>query len=190
MDLVSRYLDGVFEIARMIKRGQVIRVVGWLASVREHHGRLFLLGVGGSAASCSHAVSDFRKACGIEAYTPVDNVSELTARTNDDGWLATFEDWLRISQLRDDDVVMVLSVGGGSAEVSQNIVSAVRYAKSVGAAVVGIVGEPGGYTAQVADACIMIPKLHDDLVTPFVESFHSVICHLLVACLKESFDAQ
>ena len=146
-------------------------------------GRLFILGVGGSAGHASHAVNDFRKICAFEAYTPTDNVSELTARTNDDGWETTFASWLEGSRLRPDDGILVFSVGGGNQEanVSVNLVRALEYAKKVGAAVFGIVGRDGGYTAEVADACIVIPALYPERTTPHTEGLCAVFWHLLVS---------
>ena len=151
--------------------------------MRESGGRLFFIGVGGSAANCSHAVNDFRKIAGFEAYTPVDNVSELTARTNDEGWDGVFAEWLKGSRLRDTDAVFVMSVGGGNLEagVSGNVVRALEYAKQIGARVVGIVGRDGGYTARVADACVIVPTVNAQTVTPHTEAFQAVIWHLLVS---------
>ena len=154
-----------------------------IAEVREAGGRMFLLGVGGSAANASHAVNDFRKIAGIEAYAPTDNVSELTARTNDEGWATVFERWLRTSRLQARDLVLVFSVGGGDVErnVSPNLVAALKLARSVGAKILGIVGRDGGYTAKVADACIVIPTVNPDHVTPHTEAFQAVVWHLLVS---------
>src|SRR5271169_5645263 len=154
-----------------------------LALTRTSGGRLFILGVGGSAANASHAVNDFRKIAGIEAYAPTDNVSELTARTNDEGWSSVFEAWLRVSRLTPQDALLVFSVGGGNLEkgVSPNLVAALQYAKSVGAKVAGVVGRDGGYTAQVADACVLIPTVSTDTVTAHAESFQAVIWHLVVS---------
>ena len=154
-----------------------------LGALRDRGGRLFVLGVGGSAANASHAVNDFRKLAGIEAYTPVDNVSELTARTNDEGWDTVFATWLEGSRLRRDDLILVLSVGGGSAErhISANIVKALVYAKGVGAQILGVVGRDGGFTATVADECIIVPTVNLDRVTPHTEAFQAVIWHLLVS---------
>jgi D-sedoheptulose 7-phosphate isomerase len=153
-----------------------------LAAVRERGGRLFILGVGGSAGNASHAVNDFRKIAGIEAYAPTDNVSELTARVNDDGWATVFEEWLKVSRLADRDAVMIFSVGGGSEEknVSPNLVRALKYAKSVGCTILGIVGRDGGYTAKVADACVIVPTVNDAHVTPHSEAFQAVVWHGLV----------
>ena len=164
-----------------------------LGALRDRGGRLFVLGVGGSAANASHAVNDFRKLAGIEAYTPVDNVSELTARTNDEGWDTVFAAWLERSRLRRDDMILVLSVGGGSAEhnISPNIVKALVYAKEVGAQILGIVGRDGGFTATVADECVIVPTVNPDSVTPHTEAFQSVIWHLLVSHpMVKAFDAK
>jgi len=154
-----------------------------LAQLRSRGGRLFLLGVGGSAANCSHAVNDFRKICGIEAYAPTDNVSELTARTNDEGWPSVFIEWLKVSRLKPADMVFVFSVGGGNLEknVSPNLVSALQYAKEVGAKVCGVVGRDGGHTAKVADACVIVPTVNPENVTPHTEAFQAVVWHLLVS---------
>ncbi len=154
-----------------------------LAAVRSKGGRLFLLGVGGSAGSCSHAVNDFRKLAGIEAYTPTDNVSELTARANDEGWATVLVEWLKVSRLGSKDAVLVLSVGGGSLKknISPNIVTALQHAKEVGAKILGIVGRDGGYTARVADACVLVPTVNAESITPHTESFHAVIWHLMVS---------
>jgi len=154
-----------------------------LEQTREHGGRLFILGVGGSAANASHAVNDFRKIAGIEAYAPTDNVSELTARTNDEGWSTIFVEWLRISHLKPEDLIFVLSVGGGNLEknVSPNLVTALTYAQEVGTPIIGIVGKDGGYTAKVATACAIVPTVNPDHVTPHSEAFQAVIWHLLVS---------
>lgn len=179
----SRHLEETIRIASTLSVEAIERMADLLAALRARGGRLFFLGVGGSAAHCSHAVNDFRKIAGIEAYTPVDNVSELTARTNDEGWDQVFAAWLRGSRLSGNDMVFVLSVGGGSLErnISPNLVVALRYAKSVGAQVLGIVGRDGGYTAQVADACVIVPTVNPDNVTPHTEAFHAVVWHLLVS---------
>jgi D-sedoheptulose 7-phosphate isomerase len=180
---VSDFLTRVEEAARLVDRAAVERIVARLAEVREARGRLFMVGVGGSAANASHAVNDFRKLCGIETYTPADNVSELTARTNDEGWETTFEAWLRTSNLCERDAVFVLSVGGGDAErgVSVNLVRAVDLARERGAAVLGIVGRDGGHTARVGDAVVIVPTVDPRLVTPIAESFQSVILHGIVS---------
>jgi D-sedoheptulose 7-phosphate isomerase len=153
-----------------------------LREVRESDGRLFILGVGGSAGNAGHAVNDFRKICGMEAYAPTDNVSELTARVNDDGWESCFVNWLKGSRLRTGDAILVLSVGGGNLEknISPNIVHAVRYAKEIGVKVLGIVGRDGGYTAAQADACMVIPTLSPETVTPHAEAWQAVVWHLIV----------
>ena len=183
MSFIARYLDEVRQIAERIDQDAVGRVVDLLADVRGRGGRLFILGVGGSAANASHAVNDFRKLVGVEAYAPTDNVSELTARINDDGWDTSFANWLRGSRLAARDGVLVLSVGGGDADrkVSVNLVRALEHARNVGATVVGIVGRNGGFTAKVADACVIIPTVSADTVTPHSEAFQAVVWHLLVS---------
>jgi D-sedoheptulose 7-phosphate isomerase len=159
------------------------RVVAILAGTRSSGGRLFILGVGGSAANASHAVNDFRKIAGIEAYAPTDNVSELTARTNDEGWAGVFESWLKVSRLKPEDTLLVFSVGGGNLEknVSPNLVAALQFAKSVGAKITGIVGRDGGYTASVADACVIVPTVNPVHTTPHAEAFQAVVWHLIVS---------
>jgi D-sedoheptulose 7-phosphate isomerase len=154
-----------------------------LARVKADGGRIFFLGVGGSAGNCSHAVNDFRKIVGIESYAPTDNVSELTARTNDEGWASVFVEWLKISKLLAKDAIFIFSVGGGNLEknISPNLVTALQYAKSVGAKVMGVVGRDGGYTAQVADACVIVPTVNPENVTPHSEAFQAVVWHLLVS---------
>ena len=177
-----KFLGEATRVIEGLDVGAIERVVALLAEARERRGRLFILGVGGSAANASHAVNDFRKIAGIEAYTPTDNVAELTARTNDEGWASVFESWLRVSRLGPDDLVMVFSVGGGDVanNVSPNLVAALQHAKRVGARVVGVVGRDGGYTAQVADACVIVPTVNPEHVTPHTEAFQGVIWHLLV----------
>ncbi|MBI3457381.1 MAG: SIS domain-containing protein [Candidatus Rokubacteria bacterium] len=183
MSFTERYLDEVARVARQFDAPAIDRMVALLAETRARGGRLFVLGVGGSAANASHAVNDFRKLVGLEAYTPADNVAELTARTNDEGWASVFEGWLRTSRLRADDLVLVFSVGGGSAEknVSVNLIAALDHAKRVGARVIGVVGRDGGYTAQVADVCLIVPTVNAAHVTPHTEAFQAVIWHLLVS---------
>ena len=183
MKYARQHLDEVARIITAIDVAAIERMVGLLADLRDRGGRLFFLGVGGSAANCSHAVNDFRKIAGFEAYTPVDNVSELTARTNDEGWASVFSTWLKGSRLGADDMLFVLSVGGGSLEhnISPNLVVALNDARHVGARIVGIVGRDGGYTAQVADACIIVPTVNADNVTPHTEAFQAVIWHLLIS---------
>jgi D-sedoheptulose 7-phosphate isomerase len=183
MNFVEQYLAEAVEVIRQLDVASIERAVRFLCEARARGGRLFILGVGGSAANASHAVNDFRKIAAMEAYAPTDNVSELTARANDEGWASVFEGWLRVSRLGADDLVLVLSVGGGNLEknVSPNLVAALRYAKAVGAPVVGIVGRDGGYTAQVADACVIIPTVNPSHITPHSEAFQAVIWHLLVS---------
>ena len=180
---ITQYLDQVATIARSLDRNAIERVLALLLALRDRGGRLFILGVGGSAANASHAVNDFRKIAGIEAYSPVVNVSELTARVNDEGWATVFSGWLATSRLGRDDMVMVFSVGGGDVErnVSPNLVEALRYAKAQGATITGIVGRDGGYTARVADACVIVPVLDPGTVTPHTEAFQPVVWHLLVS---------
>ena len=182
MTFTEQFLAEAAEILTRIDTAAVEAVAALLADCRGRGGRLFILGVGGSAANASHAVNDFRKICGFEAYAPTDNVAELTARTNDEGWAGVFEAWLRVSRLRETDAVLVFSVGGGNLEkqVSPNLVAAVQYAKTVGAKVAGIVGRDGGYTAQAADACILVPTVNARHVTPHAEAFQAVLWHLLV----------
>ena len=179
----QQYLLEAKQILDNLCVNDIDKIVELLFQTQQRAGRLFVLGVGGSAANASHVVNDFRKIAGIETYTPVDNVSELTARTNDDGWETVFEAWLKISHLSSRDLILVLSVGGGNLErqVSLNLVTALRYAKSVGAGVAGIVGRGDGYTAQVADACVVIPAVNSNHVTPHSEAFQAVIWHLLVS---------
>ena len=183
MSFAEEYLAESTKVLAQLDRSQLEKMAAILADARERGGRLFILGVGGSAANASHAVNDFRKICGMEAYAPTDNVSELTARTNDDGWAGVFEAWLKVSRLRRDDLVLVLSVGGGNLEknVSPNLVAALKYAKGVGARVLGIVGRDGGYTARVADACAIIPVVNAAHTTPHTEAFQGVVWHLLVS---------
>ena len=178
-----QFLQEVSQVAAQIDDRATEGVVAALAETRLKGGRLFILGVGGSAANASHAVNDFRKIAGIEAYAPTDNVSELTARTNDEGRPGIFESWLRTSRLRPEDCLLVLSVGGGNLEknVSPNLVLALKYARSVGAKITAIVGRDGGYAAQVADACVIIPTVNPVHVTPHSESFQAVVWHLVVS---------
>ncbi|HYZ92812.1 MAG TPA: SIS domain-containing protein [Actinomycetota bacterium] len=177
------YLSETAEIISRLDRGEIERLAQGLADVREAGGRLFLLGVGGSAAHASHAANDFRKLCGLESYAPTDNVSELTARINDDGWETSYADWLRGSRLSERDAVLVFSVGGGSAErnISMNLVRALDLAREAGAKAFGIVGRDGGYTREVADACVVIPTASEERVTPHTEGLCAVVWHLLVS---------
>jgi D-sedoheptulose 7-phosphate isomerase len=179
----ASFLAEVQEIARQLNVDAIEKMAALLSEVRDRSGRLFILGVGGSAANASHAVNDFRKLGRFEAYAPTDNVSELTARVNDEGWATVFSSWLQISRLDKKDAVLVFSVGGGNLErnVSPNIVEALKLAKSVGACVLGVVGRDGGYTAEVADACVVIPTVHTDRITPHAEAFQGVVWHLLIS---------
>jgi len=180
---ITAFLDDAGTIIRQIDRTQIARMIAILSDTRSAGGRLFILGVGGGAGHASHAVNDFRKICGIESYAPTDNVSELTARINDDGWETAFENWLKGSRLSRKDCIFVFSVGGGNAEknVSVNLVNALRYAKEQGAKVIGVVGRDGGYTTKTADACVIIPTVNDKTVTPQVEAFQAVVWHLIVS---------
>ena len=182
-EYISAFLDDAVTIIRTIDRDQIQRMSRILQDIRANGGRLFILGVGGGAGNASHAVNDFRKIAGIESYAPTDNVSELTARVNDDGWESVFEGWLNGSRLNANDGILVFSVGGGNAEkgVSVNLVNALRYAKEKGAKVIGVVGRDGGYTAKVADACVIIPTVNEKTLTPQTEAFQAVIWHLLVS---------
>jgi D-sedoheptulose 7-phosphate isomerase len=179
----QKHLQETASIARKLDVAAIEKLAESLAKIKASEGRIFFLGVGGSAGNCSHAVNDFRKLAGIECYAPTDNVSELTARINDDGWEGTFVEWLKVSRLTERDAVFVLSVGGGNIErnISLNLVAAVRYAKMMGAKVVGILGRDGGHTAQVADAAVIVPTVNPDTVTPHAEAFQAVIWHLLVS---------
>ncbi|HEV3438139.1 MAG TPA: SIS domain-containing protein [Gemmata sp.] len=182
MSFTQQFLGEAREILIRLDIAAIDAVVNALARLRERGGRLFILGVGGSAANAAHAVNDFRKIAGIETYSPTDNVSELTARTNDEGWETVFVEWLRGSRLAARDGLLILSVGGGDLErnVSPNLVRAIQYGKQVGATVCGIVGRDGGYTAKVADACVIVPTVNPAHVTPHAEAFQAVVWHLLV----------
>ena len=183
MSFSGDFLAEAREIAGTLDCNAIEEVAAALAGIRDRQGRLFILGVGGSAANASHAVNDFRKIAGLEAYAPTDNVSELTARTNDEGWSTVFESWLRVSRLQPRDGILVLSVGGGSLErqVSPNLVAALEYAKAVGAKILGIVGRDGGHTAKLADVCVLIPTVNTAHITPHAEAFQAVVWHLLVS---------
>ena len=183
MSYSTQHLKEVAEIVTRINPTDCEKCVAELRAVRERDGRLLILGVGGSAANASHAVNDFRKIAGLECYAPTDNVSELTARANDDGWASVFVEWLRGSHLGAKDALLVLSVGGGNLEkkVSPNLVTALQLAKQVGARVIGVVGRDGGYTAMVADACVIVPIVNPDNVTPHTEAFQAVLWHLFVS---------
>jgi D-sedoheptulose 7-phosphate isomerase len=183
MSYAREHLREALDILERLDVEAIEKVASLLARVKSEGGRLFCLGVGGSAANCSHAVNDFRKLTGIESYAPTDNVSELTARTNDEGWTSVFAEWLKVSRLCAKDALFILSVGGGDAErnISANLVAAIQLARQVGARVAGIVGRDGGYTAKSADACIIVPTVNPDRVTPHVEAFQAVLWHLLVS---------
>jgi len=183
MTYAAQHMKEAVLIIEKIDTSAIEKVADLLASVKVAEGRIFFLGVGGSAGNCSHAVNDFRKIVGIEAYAPTDNVSELTARANDDGWASIFVEWLKVSKLRRDDVLFIFSVGGGNLEknISPNLVEAIKYAKSIGAKITGVVGRDGGYTAQEADECVIVPTVNPDTVTPHSEAFQAVIWHLLVS---------
>jgi len=182
MNFTESFIAEAAEVLDKLDVAAIEKTVDILVQTRERGGRLFILGVGGSAANASHAVNDFRKIVGIETYTPTDNVSELTARTNDEGWESVFKGWLEGSHLNAKDTIMVFSVGGGNLEknVSPNLVRALQLAKEVGAKIVGVVGRDGGFTAQVADACVIIPTVNPEHITPLTEAFHSVVHHLIV----------
>lgn len=179
---IDDYLAGVLAAVYKLSKKDIVDCIELLADLKNRKGRLFLLGVGGGAPNCSHAVNDFRKVANIETYAPTDNVGELTARTNDDGWETIFVNWLKVSNLNSKDAVFILSVGGGNLEknISVNIVEALKYAKEVKASIIGIVSRDGGYTKRVADVCIMVPVIKDEFITPFAESFQALIWHLLV----------
>ncbi len=182
-DYISAFLDDAVTIINIIDRAQIQKMIQILQDIRKDNGRLFILGVGGGAGHASHAVNDFRKIAGIESYAPTDNVSELTARVNDDGWETFFVNWLKGSRLTATDCIFVFSVGGGNEEkkVSVNLVNALRYAKETGAKVIGVVGRDGGYTAKVADACVIIPTINEKTVTPQTEAFQAIVWHLIVS---------
>jgi D-sedoheptulose 7-phosphate isomerase len=183
MSFAQQFLDEVQQVTNQLDADAIEKAVEELARVRGRGGRLFILGVGGSAANASHAVNDFRKICGFECYAPTDNVSELTARTNDDGWATIFSEWLKGSRLNARDGLLIFSVGGGNLEknVSPNLVSAIQLAKEIGASVVGVVGRDGGYTAKSASACVLVPTVNPDHVTPHSEAFQAVVWHLFVS---------
>ena len=183
MSFSETHLNETIEITKKISVEKIEEIVEILSHLKTSGGRLFILGVGGSAANASHAVNDFRKLAGIEAYAPTDNVSEITARTNDEGWHTIFEGWLKVSKLSSRDCILILSVGGGDKElnVSPNLIEGVDYAKTIGATIIGIVGRDGGYTAKHATSCIIIPTLNPNSVTPHAESFQTVLWHLMVS---------
>jgi len=183
MSFTQQYLEETQKVVAQLNGAAIEKAVDELTAVRERGGRLFILGVGGSAANASHAVNDFRKICGFECYAPTDNVSELTARTNDEGWATVFSEWLRGSRLNAKDALLIFSVGGGNLEknVSPNLVSAIQLAKQAGASVIGVVGRDGGYTAKEATACVIIPTVNAEHVTPHSEAFQAVVWHLFVS---------
>jgi D-sedoheptulose 7-phosphate isomerase len=182
-EYISAFLDDAITIIKKLDRNKIRSMSRILQDIRKIGGRLFILGVGGGAGNASHAVNDFRKIAGIESYAPTDNISELTARVNDDGWETVFVNWLKGSRLTANDCIFVFSVGGGNAEknVSINIVNALTYAKEKGAKIIGVVGRDGGYTAKVADACVIIPTVNEKTITPQTEAFQAVIWHLIVS---------
>ena len=183
MEYIDKYFSEVGEIIEKLDREQIREAIEIIVNVRKNGGRMFILGVGGSAANASHAVNDFRKIAGIETYTPTDNVSELTARTNDDGFESVFVNWLKTSKLNEKDCLLILSVGGGNAEknVSVNLINAIHFAKEVKAKIIGIVGRDGGFTGKNADSCILVPVVNAESITPHSEAFQSVVLHLIVS---------
>jgi D-sedoheptulose 7-phosphate isomerase len=183
MSYAQQHLNEAVEIIGKIDVGAIEKMADLLAGIKSDGGRIFFLGVGGSAGNCSHAVNDFRKIVGIESYAPTDNVSELTARANDEGWASIFVEWLKISKLCARDAIFVFSVGGGNMEknISPNLVTALQHAKTVGAKITGVVGRDGGYTAQTADVCVIVPTVNADTITPHSEAFQAVVWHLLVS---------
>ena len=183
MSYAAQHMKEAAEIIQKMDLAAIEKVADLLATVKAEGGRIFFLGVGGSAGNCSHAVNDFRKIVGIECYAPTDNVSELTARTNDDGWASVFVEWLKVSKIVAKDALFIFSVGGGNLEknISPNLVEAIKLAKTVGAKVTGVVGRDGGYTAQAANACVIIPTVNTETITPHSEAFQAVVWHLLVS---------
>ncbi len=183
MSYAQQHLDESVEVIKKLDVAKIEKMADLLAQVKFDGGRVFFLGVGGSAGNCSHAVNDFRKIVGIESYAPTDNVSELTARTNDEGWASIFVEWLKISKLTSKDMIFIFSVGGGNLEnnISPNLVEALKLAKSIGSKVIGVVGRDGGYTAKVADSCLVIPTVNPNNVTPHSEAFQGLVWHLLVS---------
>ena len=182
-EYIETYLNQTKKIAVEVDNEQIERGIGILSEVKKNGGRLFIIGVGGSAANASHAVNDFRKIGGIEAYAPTDNVAELTARTNDEGWETTFSEWLKISHINERDAIMVFSVGGGSETTSLNIMNALKLGKEKGAKVISIVSRNGGYSKEVSDACVLIPVVDENRITPHAEGWQGVIWHLMVNAL-------
>ena len=184
-DYIAQYLEETITIAQTVSQEEIEKGVAILKATRDNGGRLFILGVGGSAANASHAVNDFRKIGKIETYAPTDNVSELTARTNDEGWETTFSEWLKTSKINDKDTVMVFSVGGGSETTSLNIVNALKLAKEKGAKIISIVSRTGGYSKQVSDSCVLIPVVADNRITPHAEGWQGVVWHLMVNAIND-----
>lgn len=183
MNYTYKHLKETIQIAEKLDQNKIENLVNLLAKVKIQSGRVFFLGIGGSAGNCSHAVNDFRKISNIECYAPTDNVSELTARVNDEGWATIFVNWLKVSKLCNKDLIFIFSVGGGNIEknVSPNLVEAIKYGKTIGSKIVGIVGRDGGYTAKASDECIIIPTVNNETITPHSEAFQAVIWHLLVS---------
>ena len=183
MKFIQNYLSEVVEITKNIDLEQIQKIIQILISIRKNRGRVFFLGVGGSAGNCSHAVNDFRKIAGIECYAPTDNVSELTARTNDEGWSTIFSEWLKLSRLNSKDAIFIFSVGGGSIKdnISPNLVEAIKYAKLVDSKILGIIGKKEGYTNSEADACVVVPQVNQNNITPHSEAFQAIIWHLIVS---------
>jgi len=183
MTYAQQHITETIAIANEIDINAIEKMADLLAQLKAESGRIFFLGVGGSAGNCGHAVNDFRKIVGIECYAPTDNVSELTARTNDEGWATIFVEWLKVSKLQPKDALFIFSVGGGNLDknISPNLVEAIKYARSVGAKITGVVGRDGGYTAQAADACCIIPTVNPETITPHSEAFQAVVWHLLVS---------
>ncbi len=183
MNYINQYIQEEIKILELLDQSKIQSTLDLLIQLRARGGRLFFLGVGGGAGHASHAVNDFRKIAGIEAYTPSDNISELTARVNDEGWETAYAQWLRGSRLGSNDMVFVFSVGGGDVDrnISRNLVNALQYAREVGATICGVVGRDGGYTAKVANACVLVPVVNGDSVTPHTEAFQAIVWHLLVS---------
>tara|TARA_B100002019_G_C21264453_1_gene598601 strand:- start:2330 stop:2914 length:585 start_codon:yes stop_codon:yes gene_type:complete len=183
MDFITQHLEETIKIVEAIEKSQIKSLVSIIRETREKKGRIFFLGAGGSAANASHAVNDFRKLCNIESYAPTDNVSELSARVNDEGWESVFLEWLKVSNLNDNDLLFIFSVGGGNKEksVSVNLIHAIDYAKKIKSKIVGIVGRDGGYTFKNSNACVLIPNVNNDSVTPHSEAFQAVIWHLIIS---------
>jgi D-sedoheptulose 7-phosphate isomerase len=191
MNFTQTHLEETIQITQRLDSDKIEEMIDLFVEIKNNNGRLFILGVGGSAANASHAVNDFRKLAGIEAYAPTDNVAELTARTNDEGWQTVFSSWLKVSKIKKNDCVLILSVGGGDRErnVSANLIEAIDHAKSVDARVVGIIGRDGGYTGKNSDICLIIPTISTDSVTPHAESFQTIIWHLMVSHPKLKINA-